>query len=160
MHGTQEQVVQTGEPRRDGSPQQAGERRDYISLTQAAKLAPGRPSINCLWRWARRGVIARSGARIRLQHVRIGGKLFTTSEWMSQFGQALAEADVNYFDLDSAPVLHTGVLDPHRSKPALHRSASPTRPTRPTHSTRPARTDAQRQAAIERAERELKGMGV
>ena len=99
-------------------------------------------------------MLARNGQRIRLQHVRIGGKLFTTTEWVTQFGLSLAEADVSYFDLDSAPVLHNGVVDPHSSTPALHRSASHTRPTRP------ARTNEQRQAAIERAERGLKGMGV
>jgi len=120
----------------------------YITLTQAAKLAPGRPSINCLWRWARKGVLARSGRRVRLGHVRIGGKLFTTAAWVSQFGVALAEADVNYFDLDSAPVLRDGAAVIHNSTSAPRRPSSPTR------------TAEQRQAAIERAERGLKGMGV
>lgn len=110
------------------------ETQEYITLTQAAKLAPGRPSINCLWRWCRKGVLARNGEQVRLQHVRIGGKLFTTTEWLSQFGQALAEADANYFRLD-------------------HRRVMPTPAPR-------GRTDKERQAAIEKAQRELKEMGV
>ena len=110
------------------------ETESYIALTQAARLAPGRPSINCLWRWCRKGVLARSGQRIRLQHVRIGGKLFTSAAWVKQFGLALAEADVDYFNLDAAPVL----------------------PQQPSNT----RTDKQRQAAVERAERELAEMGV
>jgi hypothetical protein len=110
------------------------ETESYITLTQAAKLAPGRPSINCIWRWCRKGVLARSGQRIRLQHVRIGGKLFTTATWVTQFGLALAEADVNYFNLDSAPTLPQQSLN--------------------------IRTDKQRQAAIEHAQRDLAEMGV
>ena len=111
------------------------ERDDYITLTQASKLAPGRPSINCIWRWCRKGVIARDGRRLRLEHVRMGGKLYTSAQWLAEFGQALAEADANYFNIDSdAPTLLT-----------------------PQPRTR---TVSQRQAAIQRAERELKEMGV
>jgi len=42
---------------------------EHLTLMQAAKLAPGRPSGNCIWRWCRRGVLARSGERIRLEHI-------------------------------------------------------------------------------------------
>jgi hypothetical protein len=73
-----------------------------ISLTQAAKLAPGRPSANCMWRWARRGVLARSGQRIKLEHLRVGGKIFTTPAWVREFGQRLAAADATYFDRQNA----------------------------------------------------------
>ena len=72
----------------------------HIRLGEAAKIAPGRPSTNCLWRWCRKGVLARSGERVRLQHIRIGGKIFTTAAWLEQFGRALAEADSAHFDLD------------------------------------------------------------
>jgi hypothetical protein len=110
------------------------ETESYITLTQATKVAPGRPSINCVWRWCRKGVIARSGERVRLQHVRIGGKLYTTQTWLDQFGRQLAEADAKYFALDEKSCLQT-------PKPR-------------------GRTENQRQAAIERAQRELKEMGV
>lgn len=77
------------------------EQRDqFITLTQAAKIAPGRPSTNCMWRWCRRGVIARSGQRIKLEHIRMGGKIFTTQLWIDAFGRKLAEADAQYFDRD------------------------------------------------------------
>ena len=39
-----------------------------ITLTEAAKITPGRPSTNCLWRWCRRGVLSRGGERVRLEH--------------------------------------------------------------------------------------------
>jgi hypothetical protein len=69
-----------------------------ITLTEAAKLMPGRPSTNCLWRWCRRGVLSRGGERIRLEHRRIGGKIFTAPDWLDEFGRKLAEADTRHFD--------------------------------------------------------------
>ena len=72
---------------------------EHLTLTEAAKIAPGRPSTNCLWRWCRRGVLSRTGERVHLQHVRIGGKLFTTARWLEEFGDRLAEADASYFRL-------------------------------------------------------------
>jgi hypothetical protein len=53
---------------------------DYITLGEAAKIAPGRPSANCVWRWCRKGVLSRAGQRVRLRHVRIGGKIITKQE--------------------------------------------------------------------------------
>jgi len=70
-----------------------------ITLTEAAKVMPGRPSTNCLWRWCRRGVLSRGGERIRLEHRRIGGKIFTAPDWLDEFGRRLADADTRYFDL-------------------------------------------------------------
>ena len=110
------------------------DRQKYITLKQAAEIAPGQPSGNCLWRWCRKGVVARNGQTVRLQHIRIGGKLFTTAAWVDEFGRLLAEADANYFKLDTSPAVPL---------PAAH-----------------ARSDKQRQAAVERANRELKEMGV
>jgi len=46
----------------------------------------------------RRGIKARTGERIRLRHVRVGGKLFTTEKWVGEFVHALAEADLAAFD--------------------------------------------------------------
>jgi hypothetical protein len=70
----------------------------YLTLGQATKFAPGRPSANAVWRWARRGVLARSGERVRLQHVRAGGKVLTTAAWVVEFCTKLAHADAAYFD--------------------------------------------------------------
>jgi len=71
---------------------------DHISLNEAVRIAPGDVSPNCLRRWCRRGVLSRSGGRIKLQHVRVVGKLFTTAKWIDEFGKRLAEADAGYFD--------------------------------------------------------------
>ena len=75
---------------------------EYVSLTEAAKLAPGTPHVASLWRWCRRGIRARGGERIRLQHVRMGGALYTTAGWIDEFGHALAAADAQFFDRDGA----------------------------------------------------------
>jgi hypothetical protein len=82
--------------------EQATATENYITLTEAAKIAPGRPSTNCIWRWCRRGVKSRNGERVRLQHVRIGGMIYTTPAWLEQFGHTLADADAKYFDLCEA----------------------------------------------------------
>ena len=79
---------------------------DLLTLSQAAKLVPGRPSSNCLWRWSRRGVLSRGGERVYLRHVRVGGMVYTSKQWLDNFGQALAEADATYFrrsDDDAVP---------------------------------------------------------
>ncbi len=73
---------------------------EHITLSQAAKLAPGRPSSNCVWRWCRGGVKAASGTRVRLKHVRFGSRIYTTRQWLNDFGLALAEADAAHFDRD------------------------------------------------------------
>ncbi len=114
------------------------EQTEHITLTEAAKITPGRPSTNCLWRWCRRGVLSRSGQRIRLEHVRIGGKIFTTGQWVEQFGKALAEADASYFDLEEQAI--------ETPKPRRRRPVS--------------RHIQQRQAAHDQANRELKEAGL
>lgn len=76
---------------------------EHITLSQAAKLAPGRPSSNCVWRWCREGVKAASGTRVRLKHVRFGSRIYTTRQWLNDFGLALAEADAAHFDRDEQP---------------------------------------------------------
>lgn len=44
------------------------------------------------------------GERVHLQHVRVGGKLFTTPRWIEDFGTRLAEADAAYFqETDDKP---------------------------------------------------------
>lgn len=81
----------------------AASHEDLISLSQAARLSPGRPSANCIWRWCRRGVLSRTGERVHLQHVRLGGKLLTRRAWVEDFGARLAAADAGYFAHASGP---------------------------------------------------------
>lgn len=69
-----------------------------IALPDAPALLPNRPHVSAIWRWCRRGVLSRMGERIRLQHVRLGGKLYTSRAWIDAFAAALADADTAYFD--------------------------------------------------------------
>lgn len=78
-----------------------------ISLAEGAQHVPGRPTANCLWRWCRRGVLARDGSRIRLEHVRVGGRVMTSLEWIREFSERLAESDAAYFDAKAAVAQHT-----------------------------------------------------
>lgn len=119
-----------------------------LSLSEAARLVPGRPSSSALWRWCRRGVRARSGLRIRLCHVRIGHKVFTTRADLETFFAALTAADLAHFDAapppDSPPVLR-----PKLSPASILESA-------------PRRGNVRRadERAIERASRELDAAGI
>ena len=124
---------------RDGAP--AAE--EHITLAQAAKLAPGRPSSNCVWRWCREGVKAASGTRVRLKHVRFGSRIFTTRQWLNDFGLALAEADAAHFQRDE----HT---------PATEQTAKPKRPSK--RARRTSDDDARRRHL--EAERELEEAGL
>lgn len=87
--------------------------QEYISISQAAALVPGRPSPSCVWRWCRQGIKSRSGLRVRLRHVRLGGRLFTTRPWIDEFGTELATADAHRFPASgaSAPA-HGGAEGP------------------------------------------------
>lgn len=57
----------------------------FITLAQAARLIPGREpgrkiSIDSIWRWCIRGVRG-----VRLRSVLIGGRRFTTRQWLLEF---------------------------------------------------------------------------
>lgn len=70
---------------------------NYLSLAEAAQNSPGRPSANAVWRWCRRGLRVRGGDRLRLHHVRVGGRIYTRPDWLDAFFEALADADAGYF---------------------------------------------------------------
>lgn len=95
----------------------------WLTLIDAAAHLPGRPSVNCIWRWCRRGVLGRNGVRIRLQHIRIGGKIFTSREWIADFARQLAESDAAHFDAKIAGAQHT--------PPRAVQFAAPKRPRQP-----------------------------
>jgi len=42
-------------------------------------------------------VLSRAGDRVYLEHIRVGGKVYTRADWLEEFGQTLAEADAAYF---------------------------------------------------------------
>lgn len=66
---------------------------ELCTLGQASSLLPSingrRVSANAIWRWCRKGV---SG--IHLEHVRIGGRIFTSSDALNRFVNRLAEQDM------------------------------------------------------------------
>lgn len=119
--------------RKDLMPTQI-EAQDAISLSQAAKLAPGRPSTCAVWRWCRVGVKSKTGQRVRLAHIRAGARIYTSKAALDAFFAAVAEADAAYFE--DAP------------KPA---------PPSPPNS---KRSPQQRQRDIEKAERDCKAAGI
>lgn len=53
---------------------------DLLSLREAAEVVPGSPSPSTLWRWAMRG-----HKGVRLEHLCIGGKLFTSRRALQNF---------------------------------------------------------------------------
>jgi hypothetical protein len=76
---------------------------EYLSLSEAAKALPRglngkKHSTNKLWRWARRGVKARDGRRIFLEHIRLGGSILVPKGAIEAFGKELMEADRQHFD--------------------------------------------------------------
>ncbi len=58
-----------------------------VTLAEATRILPGRPSISTLWRWRHKGV----GGR-RLETVRIGGKRFTSREAIARFARQDGDA--------------------------------------------------------------------
>ena len=70
---------------------------NLLSLAEAAKKIPNRPSNSAIWRWCRKGLRSRSGQLIRLKHVRVGGRIYTSEPYVTDFFHAVAEADIAYF---------------------------------------------------------------
>ncbi len=70
---------------------------EYLTLDAAAALLPGPPSYQSVWRWCRVGLTVRSpdGSkdRFRLRCARFGKRVYTTAEWVHEFGGRLAELD-------------------------------------------------------------------
>lgn len=60
-----------------------------LTLSQAAALLPGRPSIATLWRWRTKGVRGR-----RLESLVCGGKVFTSAEAIQRFCEQRGGLDV------------------------------------------------------------------
>ncbi|MBS0198276.1 MAG: DUF1580 domain-containing protein [Planctomycetes bacterium] len=97
-----------------------------IPLGKAAAIVPGRPSTSTVWRWCRKGVMARNGQRVRLEHVRAGGKVLTKAAYVHQFMKRLAEADTVYFEAKDAAAKQTPPRDPAFGPPSRKRRPAPT----------------------------------
>lgn len=66
---------------------------ELLDMKAASRILPGHPSSAVVWRWCRKGILARDGRRIFLEHRRYGRKLFTTKTAMHDFAKAVADAD-------------------------------------------------------------------
>ena len=67
--------------------------RKYVTLAEAAQLLPNRPAACTLWRWCVKGFYIRAVDEIiRLRHVHIGRRIFTTEQWLEQFIDDLSAA--------------------------------------------------------------------
>ena len=60
------------------------EQDTLLTLAQACRLLPRRPSPSTLWRWRTSGVVV-NGRRIRLECIRAGGIWCTTRAAFSEF---------------------------------------------------------------------------
>ena len=83
-----------------------------VTLAQAAARCPTRPHIASVWRWCRKGVKSAAGGYVRLEHVRIGGRIYTSSEALERFFAAVAAADLEYFRDDEATIAHEAEPSP------------------------------------------------
>lgn len=81
-----------------------------LTLTEAARACPGRPHPSTLWRWARKGVRGANGVTVKLEHVRLGARIFTSREAIDCFGRALAEADAQHFNAHQAEPIESGQI--------------------------------------------------
>lgn len=62
--------------------------RDYLSLSQAARKLPRHPHVSTLHRWRLSGVRG-----VKLRTCLVGGRRYTTAEWLEEFIDATSAAD-------------------------------------------------------------------
>lgn len=79
------------------------------SFAEAASRLPalrGGKSVNpsTVWRWAKRGVRARNGVRVRLEAIKVGGTCCTSDEALLRFFHALS-SDTAQLQVHSLPPL-------------------------------------------------------
>lgn len=87
--------------------------QNLLTLAEAAQKTPGRVSAAAVWRWSRKGIKARSGTIVNLEHIRVGGKLYTSAEALDRFFRATAQADSGYFDAAEEPSGGPDASPPH-----------------------------------------------
>jgi|GEM_PF-6481060 len=59
--------------------------KDFLTMAQAAKECPGRPSSATIWRWITKGVQLPDGRRIHLKGRRVARRWYTTEDWLLDF---------------------------------------------------------------------------
>lgn len=97
---------------------------DLHKLSEAAKFYPYPISTNSIWRHCRKGIKSRSGEKIYLDHVRVGGTIFTTEAAIQEFFRAVAQADREYFQNPERPARPRNTSDSVRDRQIAEASAS------------------------------------
>lgn len=67
-----------------------------ISMTEAARMIPGRPTTATVWRWTTRGV-----AGIKLESLKIGGRRLTSREAVERFMAACDASDPSHDEAEA-----------------------------------------------------------
>ena len=116
---------------------------NYLSLSEVAAIAPGRPHTATVWRWCRRGIRARSGVRVRLEHLRVGGRVFVEKKALDRFFASLTDSPES-----RGPLRHVRGIESSRRGCRIERK-------RLRHS-----SSSDRLASIDTAERECEGEGL
>lgn len=78
-------------------------------------------------------MLARNGSRIFLEHIRAGGKILTTAEWVEAFCRGLASADRAYFDAKASDAVRLSPRAADFGTPAQRQKATRVRRSQPTH---------------------------
>ena len=66
--------------------------RELVSLDDAARSMPGGGvARSTVWSWCRNGFPVGRDV-IRLEYLSVGRRMFTTRQWVEEFGQRIAEA--------------------------------------------------------------------
>lgn len=73
-----------------------------ISLSKAARLAPGRPHLSTVWRWATAGFRG-----IRLETVTVAGRRLTSAEALRRFFEATNRVGAPSDSLNGRPTIKT-----------------------------------------------------
>ena len=67
--------------------------KDYLRLSEAAGILPVPVAPCTIWRWCVNGYFVPATKRVvRLEHVNIGRRLFTTKKWVEEFIAELTAA--------------------------------------------------------------------
>jgi len=61
---------------------------EFLLLSEANESLLGRVCVRTAYRWRTHGVKTPAGTRVKLRCQRIGGRLFTTRKWVSEFIQS------------------------------------------------------------------------
>lgn len=60
---------------------------EFIPINGASQFIPGRPHRATVWRWCLKGIL-RNGTAVKLETVAVGGRRFTTKEFIAAFLRA------------------------------------------------------------------------